>query len=102
MTRARTGIVKKESLATDGMAAGRIAALAAEKLDALLPYITRYAPARGRVMVVPLAILALAFWQSWAVGVVFVITGPLIQYSWHWSVWPQKWPVSARWQRLGR
>ena len=29
-------------------------------------------------MVIPLAILALAFWWSWAVGVIFLITGPLI------------------------
>ncbi|OZA11329.1 MAG: cysteine ABC transporter permease [Rhodobacterales bacterium 17-64-5] len=29
-------------------------------------------------MVLPFVILALAFWQSWAVGVVFMITGPLI------------------------
>ncbi|WP_460272239.1 thiol reductant ABC exporter subunit CydD [Celeribacter sp. ULVN23_4] len=57
---------------------GAMAALAGEKLDALLPYITRYAPAQMRVMTVPFAILALAFWQSWAVGLVFVVAGPLI------------------------
>ncbi|MCB1339248.1 MAG: cysteine ABC transporter permease, partial [Maritimibacter sp.] len=57
---------------------GATAALAAEKLDLLAPYLTRYAPARARTMVIPLAILALAFWWSWAVGVIFLITGPLI------------------------
>lgn len=57
---------------------GAIAALAGEKLDALLPYITRYAPAQTRVMTVPFAILALAFWHSWAVGVVLLVAGPLI------------------------
>ncbi|MGV8985670.1 MAG: thiol reductant ABC exporter subunit CydD [Cypionkella sp.] len=75
-TRAR--IVRREALATDGLGAGFVAALAGEKLDLLLPYITRYAPAQARVRVVPLAILAVAFWYSWAVGVVFLITGPLI------------------------
>jgi ATP-binding cassette subfamily C protein CydD len=78
ITSARTRIVHREALATDGMGAGAVAALAGEKLDALLPYITRYAPARGRVMVVPLVILMLAFWQSWAMGLVLLITGPLI------------------------
>lgn len=58
--------------------AGSIAALAGEKLDILAPYVTRNATAQARVMVVPLIILALALWQSWAVAVVFVISGPLI------------------------
>ncbi len=58
--------------------AGSLAALAGEKLDLLAPYITRYASARARVMVLPMVILALAFWQSWAVGVVLLISGPLI------------------------
>ncbi len=75
---ARERMVNREALATDGMSAGAVAALATEKLDAVLPYITRYAPAQARVMVVPFVILALAFWHSWAVGLVFLITGPLI------------------------
>ena len=58
--------------------AGSVAALAGEKLDLLAPYVTRYAPARARVTVLPLVILALAFWQSWAVGLVLAISGPLI------------------------
>tara|TARA_R110002050_G_scaffold15961_4_gene48725 strand:- start:1000 stop:2661 length:1662 start_codon:yes stop_codon:yes gene_type:complete len=58
--------------------AGSVAAIAGEKLDLLIPYVTRYAPARARVMVVPLVILVLAFWHSWAVGIVLLISGPLI------------------------
>jgi ATP-binding cassette, subfamily C, bacterial CydD len=58
--------------------AGSLAALAGEKLELLGPYIARYSPARARVMVLPLVILALAFWHSWAVGVVLLISGPLI------------------------
>ncbi len=58
--------------------AGSISALANEKLDLLAPYIKRYAPARIRVLIVPLVILVLAFSQSWAIALVFVITGPLI------------------------
>ena len=74
----RADIVARETLATEGLGAGAVAALAGEKLDLLLPYITRYAPAQARVRAVPLAILAVAFWYSWAVGAVFLITGPLI------------------------
>ena len=58
--------------------AGSISALASEKLDMLGPYVTRYAPAQARVMVLPLFIFALALWQSWAVAIVLLISGPLI------------------------
>ncbi|MEP1768363.1 MAG: thiol reductant ABC exporter subunit CydD [Sulfitobacter sp.] len=58
--------------------AGSIAALAGEKLDLVTPYVTRYTPARARVMVVPILFLLLALTQSWAVAVIFVISGPLI------------------------
>lgn len=57
---------------------GAIAALAAEKLDALRPYLLRYRPARLRVAVVIPVILAIALWHSWAVAVVFMLAGPLI------------------------
>lgn len=57
---------------------GAVAALATEKLDALHPYLTRYAPARARVMVLPPVILALSGWHSWAVGIVLLAAGPLI------------------------
>ncbi|MEG3662276.1 thiol reductant ABC exporter subunit CydD [Celeribacter halophilus] len=81
VTQTRQVILTREAR-THGMSPlggpGALAALAGEKLDALLPYITRYAPAQTRVMTVPFAILALAFWQSWAVGVVFLIAAPLI------------------------
>jgi len=55
-----------------------LAVLMAEKLDHLVPHVTRYRPAMLRVMVVPLSILALAFWLSWAVGLVLLVSGPLI------------------------
>lgn len=78
ISQCRARIVTHEASHSTGSAAAAIAALAAEKLDALLPYVSRYAPARGRVMVVPMVIVLLAFWQSWAVAVIFLITGPLI------------------------
>jgi ATP-binding cassette subfamily C protein CydD len=78
---ARHAIVTAEARRADDSAfggAGSLAALAGEKLDLLAPFVTRYAPARARVTVLPLVILALAFWQSWAVGLVLLISGPLI------------------------
>ena len=78
VTSAREEVVRREMRTTDSGGAGSIAALATEKLDAIIPYITRYAPARARVMTVPLVILALSFWFSWAVGLVLLVSGPLI------------------------
>ncbi len=77
-TRAR--MVLRESLRAGpaSQGAGGLAALAGEKLEMIVPYVTRYAPAQARVMVVPLVILALAFSMSWAVGLVLLISGPLI------------------------
>ena len=57
---------------------GSIAALATEKLEALRPFLLRYTPARMRVMVVPLVILAVTAWHSWAAAVVLLAAGPLI------------------------
>lgn len=58
--------------------AGAVAVLASTKLDMLIPYITRYRPARMRVLLIPPAILALAFWHAWGVGLVLLVAGPLI------------------------
>ena len=75
----RARILDRETREGPGKSgAGAVAALAGEKVDLLLPYLSRYAPARARVMVVPLVILAIAFTESWAVGVIFLATGPLI------------------------
>lgn len=75
----RAQILKREAEVGPGaLGAGAVTALASEKLDLLGPYISRYRPAQARVMVVPLAILAVACWHSWAVGLIFLVTGPLI------------------------
>lgn len=57
---------------------GALAALAGEKLEALRPYLMRYRPARMRSAVMPLVILGIAVWHSWAVALVLLLAGPLI------------------------
>lgn len=78
----RAKLIAREShRATDDPArppAARTATLAAEKLAALTPFLTRYAPAKRRSNVVPLVILAITFWFSWAVGLILLVAGPLI------------------------
>ncbi|MGC9420221.1 MAG: thiol reductant ABC exporter subunit CydD [Rhodovulum sp.] len=78
----RAKLVTRESRrATDDAArppAARTATLAAEKMAAMTPFLTRYYIARRRAYVVPLVILAVSFWFSWAVGLVLLVAGPLI------------------------
>lgn len=58
--------------------AGAVAGLAGDKVEMLAPFVQRYAPARARAMVLPLVILALVLWQSWAVALILLVSGPLI------------------------
>ncbi len=55
-----------------------IAALAADKLELVAPYMLRYAPAMARTRSVPLVILAIATVFSWTVAFILLIAGPLI------------------------
>ena len=55
-----------------------IAALMTDKLPMLGPYILRYHPAALRVMVLPLAFLAVSGVLSWAVALILAVAGPLI------------------------
>lgn len=81
IARARQSLVAAEARRADDSAfggAGAIAALASEKLEMLGPFLTRYALARARAVAVPLVLLGLAFWHSWAVGLILLVAGPLI------------------------
>ncbi len=78
----RRRIVRQAALLSP-VAAGRppsaeFAALAADKIALLRPWLMRYHPARLRVAIVPLALIAVAASQSWVVAVLFLIAGPLI------------------------
>ncbi|WP_136439648.1 ABC transporter ATP-binding protein/permease [Pacificoceanicola onchidii] len=77
----RSEIVAREStLSQDSRFgnAGALAAMAAEKLEAVRPWLLRYKPARTKAAVLPLVIFFLALWHSWAVAVVLLAAGPLI------------------------
>lgn len=75
----RAQIVTREAGFAPGQAGpGAVAALAGEKLAALAPWLLRYAPARARVMVLPLVFLALVLPFSWGAALILLISGPLI------------------------
>lgn len=59
-------------------ASAAVASLTTEKIAALHPFLMRYAPARARVITVPLAILIVCLPLSWVVTVILLLVGPLI------------------------
>lgn len=72
------GVEASETGASFSFGAGATSALLLEKVALLRPYVLRYFPARVRTMAIPAVILLIAFYYSWAVGVILLITGPLI------------------------
>lgn len=59
-------------------AAGEIAALATDQMEALEPYLVRYHPARLRMTVLPAAIALAVLPVSWAAAVLLVAAAPFI------------------------
>ncbi|HSH48186.1 MAG TPA: ATP-binding cassette domain-containing protein [Halomonas sp.] len=78
ISRERAALIKREARARAGASSAEIAALAVQKLPLLQPWITRYYVAMVRVSILPVALLALAFWVSWVAGLVLLVAGPLI------------------------
>ncbi|MFZ4285135.1 thiol reductant ABC exporter subunit CydD [Variovorax sp. HJSM1_2] len=59
-------------------ASGLAASVLAEQSEALLPYLTRFQPARLRSTLVPLAILAAVAPLSWVAALILLFAAPLI------------------------
>lgn len=77
----RQEIIDGEQAAVDPSqigGAGALAALTADKLEALRPYLLRYAPSKAKATILPLILLGLSLWHSWAVALVLLVAGPLI------------------------
>ncbi|MDF0594558.1 ABC transporter ATP-binding protein/permease [Psychromarinibacter halotolerans] len=78
IARERAALIEREIRAPGPESSAAVAALAVQKLPMLQPWITRYHVAMTRTRVLPLVFLVLAFSQSWAVGLVLLVAGPLI------------------------
>lgn len=63
---------------TSALPAGAAAALAGDKLDALLPHLARWPAARLKLTVVPPVLLLLTATQNWAAALILLVAGPLI------------------------
>lgn len=60
------------------VSSSQVAVLVSEKLPLLSAYLTRFGPARLRVVVCPVVILLLAAVHSWVVALILLMAGPLI------------------------
>lgn len=69
---------RRSPIVAGRFSSAEIASLAADKLELVAPYLTRYAPAMARTKVLPPAIVAVAFVLSWVVGLILLVSGPLI------------------------
>jgi ATP-binding cassette subfamily C protein CydD len=57
---------------------GQAASVIAEQAEAIVPYLVRYKPARWKVMLVPLVILAVVTPLSWIAALILLAAAPLI------------------------
>jgi ATP-binding cassette subfamily C protein CydD len=78
IARERAALIAREARARADIGSAQIAALIVQKLPLLQPWITRYHVAMVRVSVLPLVLLAAAFWVSWVAGLILLVAGPLI------------------------
>jgi ATP-binding cassette, subfamily C, bacterial CydD len=77
----RAQLLARESLragTSGGPASAALAAMIAQKLPMLTPYLTRYRPAALRVAVLPAPLLLITACISWAAALILLMTGPLI------------------------
>lgn len=73
-----TLLARESRRAGGGPSSAEVGALMAQKLPMLLPYLTRYRPAQARAGVLPILILIITAWFSWAAALVLLVAGPLI------------------------
>ncbi|MEB8385797.1 ATP-binding cassette domain-containing protein [Rhodobacteraceae bacterium KMM 6894] len=78
IARERAALIGREARARADIGSAQIAALIVQKLPLLQPWITRYHVAMVRVSILPLVLLAAAFWVSWVAGLILLVAGPLI------------------------
>jgi ATP-binding cassette subfamily C protein CydD len=73
-----TALAARSPLDLDRPASGLAASVMAEQADAVIPYLTRYRPARLRSTIIPIVILVAIFPLSWIAALVLLIAAPLI------------------------
>ena len=75
---AAEALARRSPLDVARPASGLAASVLAEQAEAVVPYLSRFQPARLRAVVVPLALLACILPISWAAGLILAVAAPLI------------------------
>lgn len=75
---AAVALARRSPLDTARPPSGLAASVLAEQAEAVVPYLSRFLPARYRAVVVPLVILACVLPLSWAAALILAICAPLI------------------------
>ena len=73
-----TDLISRAPSWTAARSSGALSSLMVEQVDALDGYFVRYLPALVQAAVLPLAFAAVAFTSDWFVGLLFLVTAPLI------------------------
>lgn len=76
--KAAKALAARSPLDSGRPASGVAASILGEQGEAIVPYLSRYRPARLKAVIVPLAIVLAVFPVSWAAAIVLLIAAPLI------------------------
>ncbi|MEJ5022070.1 thiol reductant ABC exporter subunit CydD [Ochrobactrum vermis] len=77
-TDAVSALAQRSPLDVTRPSSGEAASILAEQAEMVVPYLSRFVPVRIRLMLVPMAILAVVLWYSWAAALVLMVAAPLI------------------------
>ncbi|MDR6634686.1 ATP-binding cassette subfamily C protein CydD [Phyllobacterium sp. 1468] len=76
--KAVAALARRSPLDVNRAASGFAASVLAEQAEAIVPYLSRFRPARLKATIVPVAIMLCVLPLSWAVAIVLLISAPLI------------------------
>lgn len=99
--RAVAALAGRSPLDTERPASGTAASAIAEQAEALVPYLSRFQPARLKVAVVPLVILACVAPISWLAAAILLVAGPLIPIFMALIGWQAQAASEAQLEKLG-
>ncbi|WP_245428726.1 thiol reductant ABC exporter subunit CydD [Phyllobacterium phragmitis] len=99
--RAIAALGRRSPFDSDRPASGFAASVIAEQAEAVVPYLARFQPVRLRVTAVPLVILGVVFWYSWAAALVLMLAAPLIPIFMALIGWRAKAASEAQLAELG-
>ncbi len=96
-----TALATTSPLDGQRVVSGRAASLIAEQAEAVLPYRSRFLPARMKATLVPLVLLAAVAAVSWAAALVLLVAAPLIPVFMALVGWRAKAASEAQLQEMG-